>query len=154
MSWVCQRFSIFSKRMSRKRDKPSILNTFTTVGVWNGTIFYLAAPIAQISRPPLHVCQRFIIFCRHMSRNRDKPSILNTFATVGVWNGTIFYFAAPFSISPKFCVLPYMCVDNLAFFVGTWVELETNQLSLNNQTVVDDPFTFAPPKPFCNFCTN
>ena len=48
--------------MSRNRDKQTILNTLATVGVWNGTIIYPAAPIPispKISHSPLHVCQRF-----------------------------------------------------------------------------------------------
>ena len=64
--------------MSRRIDKPTILNTLTTVGVWNGTIFYLTAPIP----------------------------ILNTFTTVGVLNGTVLYLTAPilianFAVPPK-----------------------------------------------------
>ena len=35
--------------------------------------------------------QRFCICCRHMSGKRDKPTILNTLTSVGVWNGSIFY---------------------------------------------------------------
>ena len=39
--------------MSGKIDKPTILNTLTTVGVWNGYIFYLAAPVSpNFSVPP------------------------------------------------------------------------------------------------------
>ena len=75
--------------------------------------------LVQILHSPLHMCQRFSIFCRHMSKKKDKPTTLNTFATVGVWNGTIIYFAEPIPISPKFRTLPYICVNDLAFFVGT-----------------------------------
>ena len=46
-----------------------------------------------------------------MNRKRDKPTILNTFTTVGVWNGTIFYLAAPIPSSPKFRALSYMSVQ-------------------------------------------
>ena len=31
--------------MSGKRDKPAMPHTFTTVGLWNSGILYLAAPI-------------------------------------------------------------------------------------------------------------
>ena len=57
--------------------------------------------LTHISRSPLHVCQWFSIFCRHMSRKGDNPTIRHTFATIGVWNGTIFYLAAPIPILPK-----------------------------------------------------
>ena len=44
----------------------------------------------------------FAFICRYKSGKRDKTTILNTLTTVGVWNGNIFYLAAPIPISPKF----------------------------------------------------
>ncbi|CAI8024659.1 hypothetical protein GBAR_LOCUS14321 [Geodia barretti] len=41
----CQRFSIFCWHKNGRRDKPTIFNTLTTVGVRNGNICHLAAPI-------------------------------------------------------------------------------------------------------------
>ena len=38
-------FCIFCRHKGGKRDKSTILDTSTTVGVWNSIIFYLAAPI-------------------------------------------------------------------------------------------------------------
>ncbi|CAI8055221.1 hypothetical protein GBAR_LOCUS30148, partial [Geodia barretti] len=40
----------------------------------------------------------FAFFCRHKNGRRDKPTILNTLTTVGVWNGNIRYRAAPIPI--------------------------------------------------------
>ena len=102
----CQRFRICCRHMSGKTDEPTILNTLTKVRVWNGGIFYLAAPISILPKfcyPPIKGCQRFCICCRHMSGKRDDPTILNALTKVGVWIGGIFYLAAPISILPKFC---------------------------------------------------
>ena len=60
---------------------------------------------------------------------------------VGTWVGIVPSSISLIPISPKFHILPYMCVNDLACFVGTWVEIETNQLSINNQTVVNDPLS-------------
>ena len=63
-----------------------------------------------------------------MSGKRDQPNILNT---VGVWNGNIFYLAAPIPISPKFRFPTlHKGVSDFTFVVGTRVEKETNQLCL------------------------
>ena len=43
---------LFCWRKSGKRDKPTIPNTLTTVGVWNGKIFYLAPISPKFRHPP------------------------------------------------------------------------------------------------------
>ena len=40
----------------------------------------------------------FSFFYRHMNRIRDKPTIINTFTKVGVWNRNVIYFTALVSI--------------------------------------------------------
>ena len=54
-----------------------------------------------------------------MSVIRDKPTILNTFTTVGVWSSNILLLAAPIPILPKFHCPPTEGVNNFAFIVGT-----------------------------------
>ena len=49
----------------------------------------------------------------------DKPTILNTLTTAGVWNSNIFYLAAPIRISPKFHIPLNKGDNDIAFFVGT-----------------------------------
>ena len=64
--------------------------------------------------------QRFRIFCMHVSGKRDKPTILNALTKVGVWNGNVFYLAAPIPISPEFCCPPkYGCQRSVACLVQT-----------------------------------
>ena len=110
----CQRFRIFCRHMSGKRDDPTILNALTKVGVWNGNVFYLAAPI-PIS--PKFRCPTYIrvstICCRHMSGKRDKLAMPNTLTAVGVWNGVIFSLAAPIPILAIFRCPPYIRVSTI-----------------------------------------
>ena len=56
-----------------------------------------------------------------MSGKTDKPTILNTLTTVGVWNGNICHLAAPIPISPKFLYISPLNkgVNDFAFVVGT-----------------------------------
>ena len=66
-----------------------------------------------------------------MSGKRDKPTILNTLSEVGVWNSNMLCLAAPIPISLQFfCLSLKKGVNDSLFVVGTWVEKETNQLSL------------------------
>ena len=95
---------------------------------WYHLISYCPYPnLAQISL--YKGCQRFCICCRHKSGKGEKPTILNTLTTVGVWNSNIFYLTTPIPISLKFRCPPYIKVS-IAFVVGTRVGKETNQLSL------------------------
>ena len=84
-------------------------------------IFYLAAPIPILLKfgclPYIYGCQRFRIFCRHMSGKRDERTILNALTKVGVWNDNVFNLAAPIPILPKFCCLPYIRVSTILLFL-------------------------------------
>ena len=136
-------FHILCRHKSRNRDKPTILNTLATVGVWNGNILHLAEPIpmylSQISLSPLNKdTNDFTSSVGKKSGNRDKPTILNTLAPVGVWNGNIFHLPEPIPILPKFLSLscPNFAIsclnkdaNDFAFSVGTRVEIGTYQLS-------------------------
>ena len=111
----------------RKRDKPTIVNTFATVVVWIATIFYLAAPIAHISRPPLHVCQRFsILVGTWVEIETNQVSlILLLQLEYGMVPSSI---SAPIPVSPNFT--SWVCQRFCIFFLSAWVEKETNQVSL------------------------
>ena len=50
------------------KTKPAIPNTLTTVEVWNGNFFYLAALSPLIKEG----CQRFCICWRHMGGVREQ----------------------------------------------------------------------------------
>ena len=107
--WGCQQFCICCRHMNIIRDKPTIITTLTTVWVWNSNILLLAAPIPISSKfrcSPSWGCQQFCICCRHMSVIRDKPTIITTFTTDGVWNSNILLLAAPIPISSKFRCSP------------------------------------------------
>ena len=49
------------------------------------------------------------IFCRHVSKTRDKPTILNTLTTVGVWNSKVLCPFAHIPISAYLSLLTSMC---------------------------------------------
>ena len=109
----CQRFCICCRHKSGKEEKPTILNTLTTVVVWNGNILYLAAPVPILPKfpyiSPLYKgFQRFCICCRHKSGKEEKPTILNTLTTVGVWNGNILYLAALTPIWYYYALSPHI----------------------------------------------
>ena len=108
-SWGCQQFCIYCRHMRVIRDKPTIITTLTTVWVWNSNILLLAAPIPISSKfrcSPSWRCQQFCICCRHMSVIRDKPTIITTFPTYGVWNSNILFLAATIPIKFKFRCSP------------------------------------------------
>ena len=66
-----------------------------------------------------------------MGGERDKPTIINTLRTVGVWNGNMLCLTAPIPITLKFfCPSLKEGVNDFAFVAGTWVEKETNHLSI------------------------
>ena len=54
------------------------------------------------SYPPYIRVSTILHFYRHKSGQRDKPTILNTSTKVVVWNGNVFYLAAPIPILPNF----------------------------------------------------
>ena len=78
----------FVKAQGWKKDKPTTLNTLTTVGVRNGNIFYLAAlmPISpKFRHPPMIITLSAIcFFCWHKFGKENKPTILNPMTTVEV----------------------------------------------------------------------
>ena len=55
---------------------------------------------------PIKGVNDFTFFFMHMSGKRGEPTILSALTKVGVWNGNVFYLAAPIPISPKFRTLP------------------------------------------------
>ena len=50
---------------------------------------------------------------------RDKPTIITTFTTVGVWNSNILFLAATIPIKFNFVAPLVEGVNNFAFVVGT-----------------------------------
>ena len=120
---------LFCRHMSGRKYKPTILNTLNKMGVWNCHVLYLAAPTYLASQPPMSLTSYIIrvptilLFCRHMSGRKFKPTILNTLNKMGVWNCHVLYLAAPTYLAsqPPTSLTPYIITvpTILLFFVGT-----------------------------------
>ena len=152
------------------RDKPTIPNTWTTVGVWNSNILYLPEPIpinpylTQLCCSITAIywgCQRFSFFFVGTSveeETRQSYLILWLVLEYGIvtYSFSLHQFLSIF-ISSQFCCFFYqpsnMGVNDLAIFVGTWFKERTNQLHVALFDILTFVLLHDDQVPVKDFCT-